>query len=128
VLSCILKEFFLWINPGGLVSREGAYVVPESFSRLVRSTRATTAMVVDDFGSSWGWEGGHYFTAKGERVWRQMPQIILQCPYSGIGFCDDPEMILPSGEVFDRQGMMLFVLVFYLFLDSIAYGGYLYGW
>jgi hypothetical protein len=46
------------------------------------------------------------------QVWHQMPQIILQFPYSGVDFCDDPEMILPPGEVFDCRGMMLFLLVF----------------
>jgi hypothetical protein len=45
------------------------------------------------------------------QVWRQMPQIILQFPYSGIDFRDDPEMILPPGEVFDRRGMMFWLLV-----------------
>jgi hypothetical protein len=46
--------------------------------------------------------------AEAAQVWRHMPQIILQFPYSGVDFCDDPEMILPPGEVFDRRGMMLF--------------------
>jgi hypothetical protein len=56
-------------------------------------------------------------------VWRQMPQIIIQFPYSGIDFHDGPEMILPSGEVFDRRGMMCWLLVLLIcFLDSIAYG------
>jgi hypothetical protein len=57
------------------------------------------------------------------KVWHQMPQIILQFPYSGIDFCDDPEMILPLGELFDHRGMMCWLLVFLIcFLDSIAHG------
>jgi hypothetical protein len=53
-----------------------------------------------------GGEGGHYFTAEAAQVWHQMPQIILRYPYFGVDFRDDPEMVLPPGEVFDHRGMM----------------------
>jgi hypothetical protein len=70
-----------------------------------------------------GGEGGHYFTAEAAQVWYQMPQIIFQFPYSGIDFCDDTEMILPPREVFDRRGMMCWLLVLLIcLLDSIECG------
>jgi hypothetical protein len=43
-------------------------------------------------------------------VWRQMPQIILQFPYSGVDFQDDPEIVLPPGEVFDHRGMVIYLM------------------
>jgi hypothetical protein len=57
VSSIQLRGFFLWIDHGGLVSREGVDVAPESVVRLARSARVATAAVVDDFVSSWGWGG-----------------------------------------------------------------------
>jgi hypothetical protein len=35
-----------------------------------------------------GGESGHYFTTEVAQVWHQMPQIILQFPYSGVNFHD----------------------------------------
>jgi hypothetical protein len=54
-----------------------------------------------------GGEGGHFFTAEAAQVWRQMPQVILRYPYAGVDFRDDPNMVLPPGEVFDHQGMLI---------------------
>jgi hypothetical protein len=36
-----------------------------------------------------------------------MPHIILQYLYFGVEFCDDSDMVLPPGEVFDHRSMML---------------------
>jgi hypothetical protein len=37
----------------------------------------------------------------------QMPQVILWYPYVGVDFRDDPDMVLPPGEVFDHRGMLI---------------------
>jgi hypothetical protein len=64
-----------------------------------------------------GGEGGHFFTAEAAQVWRQMPQVILRYPYAGVDFREDPDMVLPPGEVFDRRGMlMMLICMFLLFL------------
>jgi hypothetical protein len=49
-----------------------------------------------------GGEGGHFFSTEVTQVWRQMPQVILRYPYIGVDFRDDPDMVLPPGEVFDH--------------------------
>jgi hypothetical protein len=54
-----------------------------------------------------GGEGGHFFTAEAEQVWRQMLQVILQYPYAGVDFQGDLDMVLPPGEVFDHRGMFM---------------------
>jgi hypothetical protein len=59
---------------------------------------ATTDVVGIDFGTDGGGEGGHYFTTNMARVWRHMPQIILQFPYGGMNFRQDPNMVLPPRE------------------------------
>jgi hypothetical protein len=53
-----------------------------------------------------GGEGGHFFTAEVAQVWRHMLQVILQYPYARVDFWEDPDMVLPPGEVFDHQGML----------------------
>jgi hypothetical protein len=58
-----------------------------------------------------GGEGGHYFTVDISWVWHQMPQIIHEFPYSGVDFWEDPEMVLPPGEVFDHRGMLMYLIV-----------------
>jgi hypothetical protein len=57
VSSSGLRGFLFWIYSSGLVSREGAYVAPESFVRPTRSARVVTTVMGDDFGPSWGWGG-----------------------------------------------------------------------
>jgi hypothetical protein len=52
-----------------------------------------------------GGEGGHYFTEQAAQIWRQTPQVILRFPYVGVDFRNDPDMVLPPGEVFDDRGM-----------------------
>jgi hypothetical protein len=59
-----------------------------------------------------GGEGENYFTVEATWVWYQMPQIILQYPYFGVDFWEDPDMVLPPGEVFHHRGMMLVFLCF----------------
>jgi hypothetical protein len=54
-----------------------------------------------------GGEGGHFFSVEAAQVWRQMPQVILWYPYVGVDFWDDPDMVLPPGEVFDHRGMLI---------------------
>jgi hypothetical protein len=54
-----------WIYYGGLVSREGEYVVPKRFVRPTKSARAMNTMVGDDFGSSWGWGGWPLLHSRG---------------------------------------------------------------
>jgi hypothetical protein len=63
-----------------------------------------------------GGEGGHFFTAEVAQVWRQMPQVILQFPYAGVDFRDDPDMVLPPGEVFDHRGMLM-SLIYIVFFE-----------
>jgi hypothetical protein len=53
-----------------------------------------------------GGKGGHFFMAEATQVWQQMPQILLHCPYYGVDFQGDPDMVLPLEEVFNHQGMM----------------------
>jgi hypothetical protein len=48
-------------------------------------------------------------------VWWQMPQVILQFPYAGVDFREDPDMVLPPGEVFYRRGMLMIFI--YMFFD-----------
>jgi hypothetical protein len=63
-----------------------------------------------------GGEGGHFFTAEVAQVWRQMPQVILRYPYAGVDFREDPDMVLPPGEVFDHRGMlMMLIYMFFVF-------------
>ena len=57
MLSCGLRGLSLWLDFGGLVFGEGAYVAPKSFVGCIGCARAATEVVGDDFGSSWGWEG-----------------------------------------------------------------------
>jgi hypothetical protein len=57
-----------------------------------------------------GGEGSHFFTAEAAQVWRQMSQIILQYPYYGVDFRDDPDMVLPPREVFDHRGMFVILI------------------
>jgi len=66
-----------------------------------------------------GEEGGHYFTATLSRVWHYIEQIILRYPYFGMDYQQDPDMVLPPGEVWDQRGM----LVYFMFcdFDSIEY-------
>jgi hypothetical protein len=52
-------------------------------------------------------------------VWRQMPQIILRYPYGGMDYRQDPDMVLPPGEVWDHRGMLMYLM--FCVLDSIAY-------
>jgi hypothetical protein len=60
-----------------------------------------------------GGEGGHFFSTEATQVWRQVPQVILHYPYAGVDFRDDPDMVLPPGEVFDHQCMFgVYVYVF----------------
>jgi hypothetical protein len=40
-------------------------------------------------------------------VWRKMPQVILRYLYVGVDFREDPDMVLPPGEVFDHRGMLM---------------------
>jgi hypothetical protein len=54
-----------------------------------------------------GGEGGHLFTVEAAQVWRQMPQVILRYPYARVDFREDPDMVLPPGEVFDHRGMVM---------------------
>ena len=56
-------------------------------------------------------EGGHYFTEEAAQIWRQMPQFILQFPYAGVDFREDPNMVLPLGEVWDHRGMLFICLL-----------------
>jgi hypothetical protein len=49
-----------------------------------------------------GGEGNHFFTIEATQVWRQMLQVILQFPYAGVDFQEDPDMVLPPGEIFDH--------------------------
>jgi hypothetical protein len=61
-----------------------------------------------------GGEGSHLFTAEVKQVWWQMPQVILQFPYAGVDFREDPDMVLPLGEVFYHRGMfMSFIYMFF---------------
>jgi hypothetical protein len=50
--------------------------------------------------------------------------VILRYPYAGVDFRDDPDMVLPLGEVFDHRGMVgVYVYVFsilFLRLQSIC--------
>jgi hypothetical protein len=46
-----------------------------------------------------GGEGGHYFTINMARLWHQMPQIILQFPYGGMDFRQDPNMVLTTESI-----------------------------
>ena len=60
-----------------------------------------------------GGEGGNFFSAEVVQVWQQMPQVILRYPYAEVDFRDDPDMVLPPGEVFDHRGMFcVYVYVF----------------
>jgi hypothetical protein len=52
-----------------------------------------------------GGEGGHYFMTTMVRVWRQMPQVILRYPNTGMDYCHDPDIMLPYGEDWDQRGM-----------------------
>jgi hypothetical protein len=38
---------------------------------------------------------------------QQILQVILQFPYVGVDFREDPDMVLPPEEVFDHQGMFV---------------------
>jgi hypothetical protein len=50
-------------------------------------------------------------------VWQQMLQVILQFPYAGVDFWEDPDMVLPPGEVFDHRGMF----VSYIYICFLRY-------
>jgi hypothetical protein len=54
--------------------------------------------------------------AETAQVWQQMPQVILQFPYAGVDFQDDPDMVLPPGEVFDHRGMLMSLIYIDFFL------------
>jgi hypothetical protein len=61
-----------------------------------------------------GGESGHLFTTEVTQVWRQMSQVILQFPYAGVDFREDPDMVLPLGEVLDHRGMLMsFIYMFF---------------
>jgi hypothetical protein len=53
-------------------------------------------------------------------VWRKMPQVILQFPYAGVDFREDPDMVLPPGEVFYHRGMLMSLIYIVCFLDSMT--------
>jgi hypothetical protein len=53
--------------------------------------------------------------AEAAHVWWQMPQVILQFPYAGVDFWEDSDMVLPPGEVFDYQGMLMSYI--YMFFE-----------
>jgi hypothetical protein len=63
-----------------------------------------------------GGEGGHFFMVEATQVWWQMPQVILRYPYAGVDFRDDPDMVLPLGEVFDCRGMVIEDADMYVFV------------
>jgi len=43
-----------------------------------------------------------------------MSQVILQFPYASVDFREDPDMVLPPGEVFDHRGMFVsFINMFF---------------
>jgi hypothetical protein len=63
-----------------------------------------------------GGEGGHFFSAEVAQVWRQMSQVILCYPYAGVDFRDDPDMVLPPGEVFDHRGMLMMFDVYFVYI------------
>jgi hypothetical protein len=52
-------------------------------------------------------------------VWCQVPQIILQYPYGGMDYRQDPDMALPPGEVWDHRGMLMYFM--FCVLDSKTY-------
>jgi hypothetical protein len=54
-----------------------------------------------------GGEGNHLFTVEVTQVWQQMMQVILQFPYAGVDFQEDPDMVLPPGDVFNGRGMLM---------------------
>jgi hypothetical protein len=60
-----------------------------------------------------GGEGGHYFTTIVARVWRKMSQVILQFPYAGMDYRQDPDMVLPPGEDWDHRGMCVIYLFYF---------------
>jgi hypothetical protein len=62
-----------------------------------------------------GGEGGHFFSAEAAQVWQQMLQVILRYPYARVDFRDDPDMMLPPGEVFDRRGMWMMLMCMLLY-------------
>jgi hypothetical protein len=66
-----------------------------------------------------GGEGGHYFMADMTHVWHQMPQIIMQFPYGGMDYHQDPDMVLPPGEAWDHRGMLMYFL--FCDFDNITY-------
>jgi hypothetical protein len=63
-----------------------------------------------------GGKGGHFFSAEASQVWQQMSQVILQYAYAGVDFWDDPNMVLPPGEVFDQRGMLIDDANMYVFV------------
>jgi hypothetical protein len=52
-----------------------------------------------------GGEGDHYFTTMVTLVWLQMPHVIIRYSYAGMGYKQDPDMVLPTGEDWDQRGM-----------------------
>jgi len=65
VSSCSLRGHCLWVDFGGLVFGEGAYVMPKSFFGCTGCAGAATEPVGDDFGSAWGWGGCPLFYGQG---------------------------------------------------------------
>jgi hypothetical protein len=49
-----------------------------------------------------GGKGGHFFTTEVAQVWWHIAQVILRYPYARVDFREDPDMVLPPGEVFDH--------------------------
>jgi hypothetical protein len=50
--------------------------------------------------------------------------VILRYPYAGVDFREDPDMVLPPGEVFDRRGMLMMLIC--MFLCFLRYMPYVY--
>ena len=42
--------------------------------------------------------------------------MILRYPYARVDFWDDPDMVLPPGEVFDHRGMLINDVDMYVFV------------
>jgi hypothetical protein len=61
-----------------------------------------------------GGEGGQLFTTEATQVWQQMLQVILRYAYAGVDFWEDPDMVLPPGEVFDHRGMLMMLICMFL--------------
>jgi hypothetical protein len=100
------------LYPGSLVSGEGADATPEGSTGGARGARDLLEAMVISFGSPRWWQRWALLYSAGNADMAADAAGHTSLPLCWVDFRDDPDMVLPPGEVFDHRGMFVFFICF----------------